>query len=586
MKSKRLIELVSAIAVFAISMPMAREARAQANACMPDDGVLEAHRYLRAMSLDLRGELPSDDELAALDAAADPLTRARELEREWLMSDAFAERVVRRHHDLLWNNLGNQGLVGNQQGIAPTRVPLEDGTTATKLIYTRPANNRSLLYRGIMVGGALPVITKQIPCLAIPQATLNAMTDAQIKAKWGTTVTYGERNGIRYIDLRNPLSATDTNVDTLYHREGYVDVHPFWAPATTISICAFDGQEREVSVDGVTRCDDTFLIGNDLSCGCGPSLRHCGVGEVTTTLLKSFAKAVDLQVRDAVQGGGNYYDGLFLSSKTYVNGPMAFFYTYLNTVYRQLDLAPAPVPNLPSDLIDFTKVDDWRAIEVGPHAAGVLTSPGFLLRFQTNRARANRFFDKFLCLPLQAPAQGLPAPDDPCSAEPDLQKRCGCGYCHIVLEPAAAHWGRWSESGAAYLSAAEYPKDRTDCTACAASGNPASCSLECRQRYHITPQMAGDPYLGVFRPYVFLKEQHFANVENGPRLLVLSSMVDGSLQDCTVRQAFEWLVGRAPESNDEEAWVAQLGDDFAAANYDYGELIRAIVESDNYRRVP
>ena len=46
---------------------------------------------------------------------------------------------------------------------------------------------------------------------------------------------------------------------------------------------------------------------------------------------------------------------------------------------------------------------------------------------------------------------------------PDLQQRSGCAYCHALLEPSAAHWGRWTEQGVGYLSAASFPPTREDC---------------------------------------------------------------------------------------------------------------------------
>ncbi len=583
MRKLRRVSVMSAIAACAIVMT-AGWARAETpNACVPRDDLLEAHMYLRSLSLDLRGDLPKPDELAAIDSAADPIEQVRVLEREWLESDEFAARVVRRHRDLLWNNISNQALVAVNHVIGANNVPLDDGTPATKAIYIRPSQ-RSLQYRGIAIAGVLPRLTQQIPCLPILQSELEAMTQEELETKFGAGVVVGSRNGIRYVDVKNPLSKNDaTNKDTLYHREGYVEMRPFWAPTTTIAICAFDAQTREVAVDGVNRCDDQLTAG-DVSCGCGPDVRFCGTGATQTAITTSMTKAIELQVRDIVLSGGSYYD-LFLSPLTYVNGPMAYFYRYQTGVYNRLDLAPVPLEEIPADIIDFTKVNEWRLVSAGPRAAGVLTAPGYLLRFQTNRARANRFFDKFLCMPFQAPTQGLPSPDDPCSAEPDLQKRCGCNYCHVTLEPAAAHWSRWAEAGAAFMSSSDYPKVRQDCLACA-NGDSTQCSRECRLHYHVSSLMSGDPYLGMFNGYLFIKDADHPNIEEGPKLLVLSSIVDGTMQECTAKMAFEWLLGRQPSGEKDDAWVEQIVSEFTASGYDYKQLVRSIVESDNYRRVP
>lgn len=583
MQKLRRASVVSAIAACAIVMTAESVRADEPNACVPRDELVEAHMYLRSLSLDLRGDLPHPDELAALDGAADPIAQARTLEREWLETDEFAARVVRRHRDLLWNNISNQALVAVNHVVGSVAVPNDDATPGNTPIYIRPSQ-RSLQYRGIMVAGALPRLTQQIPCVPVLQSELNAMTQAQLDAKFGTGTVFGERNGIRYVDIKNPLSKNDaTNKDTIYHREGYVQVHPFWAPTTTINMCAFDAQTRELAVDGVNRCDDQQTAG-DLSCGCGPDVRYCGTGATQSAITTAMTKAVELQVRDIVLSGGSYYD-LFLSPMTYINGPMAYFYRYQTRVYNRLDLTPVPLESIPPELVDFTKVDEWQSVSVGPRAAGVLTAPGFLLRFQTNRARANRFFDKFLCMPFQAPTQGLPSPDDPCSAEPDLQKRCGCNYCHVTLEPAAAHWSRWTEAGAGYMGSAEYPKVRQDCLACA-NGDSTQCSRECRLHYHVSSLMSGDPYLGQFNGYLFMKDADAPNIEEGPKLLVLSSIVDGTMQECTAKMAFEWLLGRQPNGAEDDEWVEQIVAEFTASGYDYKQLVRSIVESDNYRRVP
>ena len=57
----------------------------------------------------------------------------------------------------------------------------------------------------------------------------------------------------------------------------------------------------------------------------------------------------------------------------------------------------------------FDESDRWVEIELPEQHAGILTSPAYLLRFQTNRARASRFADAFLCEPFTPPAGGLPA---------------------------------------------------------------------------------------------------------------------------------------------------------------------------------
>jgi hypothetical protein len=213
----------------------------------------------------------------------------------------------------------------------------------------------------------------------------------------------------------------------------------------------------------------------------------------------------------------------------------------------------------------------------------VLTSPAFLLRFQTNRARASRFYDAFMCQPFQAPAGALPSPDDPCSQDPDLQTRCGCKYCHSLLEPAAAHWGRWRQAGAGYLDPGSYPRSRADCTACARTGQ--ACSTDCRRNY-VTRifDPVEEPYLGLLNAYYFRSLEHEVVIDQGPALLAATAVVDNRLPACVARRVAQWLLGRA--LYDEEAELADaLTKAFIRSGYSYRELVKAVVSSAEYRRV-
>ena len=55
--------------------------------------------------------------------------------------------------------------------------------------------------------------------------------------------------------------------------------------------------------------------------------------------------------------------------------------------------------------------DNWVLIQLDEEHAGVLTRPAYLIRFQTNRGRADRFYTNFLCQPFEPPEEGLPVSD-------------------------------------------------------------------------------------------------------------------------------------------------------------------------------
>ena len=78
--------------------------------CAEASDALSPLRTLRALSLDLRGRLPSEDEMTSVEADgvdADGVDATVDaMVDEWLTTDAFAEQVVRHHRSLLWNNVG------------------------------------------------------------------------------------------------------------------------------------------------------------------------------------------------------------------------------------------------------------------------------------------------------------------------------------------------------------------------------------------------------------------------------------------------------------------------------------------------
>jgi hypothetical protein len=83
-------------------------------------------------------------------------------------------------------------------------------------------------------------------------------------------------------------------------------------------------------------------------------------------------------------------------------------------------------------------------IERGDEHAGVLTTPTFHLITNGRRAKANRAFEAFACSKFAVPEGAVPDPDD---ANPDLRQRKYCAYCHRTLEPMAAFFNRYPETG-------------------------------------------------------------------------------------------------------------------------------------------
>ncbi|MEE2827611.1 MAG: hypothetical protein VX498_00365 [Myxococcota bacterium] len=509
--------------------------------CPDPDPEQDSLRYFRSLSLDLRGYVPSVEEYAVVEEAGEV---PESLIDEWLHSDDFLERAARKHRDLLWNNISNFGYLGN-----PTQF-----RTSGDLMWRRDV---AINYRGSLAnldpnGDGRNELRPEVPCKAEP-------------AEWD------EDGNLIFEDMGDGTQ-----------REGYVAVTDAYfdgGDPTTYYVCAADAQDNMVSPSG-TDCGSRQGW-NDPECGCGPNLRWCRYGNSEVPVRRAFGAQVDQKVKQVI-GQDRPYTDLFLDNTIWMNGPLAYFWKHQAQLSTTILLTPKPVPVDDIPEMDYQDEDTWVPVQGTSHHAGVLTSPAYLVRFMSDRGRANRFYNAFLCQPFQPPEVGLPAADDSAALVLDLQQRDGCKYCHSTLEPVAAHWGRWISVGGAYLDTDEYPAFSQECYDCAINGG---CNSVCRA-YYVTSAFneQEEPYLGWLAPYKFRRDDHKANVEDGPRRLVETTVEDGRLTNCTVRTAAEWMVGRTMYEFEED-WLVDLQTDFVDSGYSYRELVRGVVTSPVYRRV-
>lgn len=495
--------------------------------CLPAPSSLDDSTLLRSWSLDLRGTVPTLAEYDALQAG-EPIETFLDT---WLGAEAFADQVVRHHRSLLWPNVSDIRLLSNRQRL------IQDGDIYWRYLVAPH-------YRG-----------GPIPCGDWP-----AETNPD-----GTLVTVEDDNG--------------------WIQEGWVLVNPYWAPDTEVKVCAFEAQDELISPLG-TVCN-TYDSRYDQYCGCGPNLQWCDtrpLGHVQqdgyqAPVHRSIARDAELRVKRVITEDLPYTE-LLTSRTAFVNGPLVHFYS--NNLFTPAHVRFNEVPVDPELLPDlaFTDEDTWVQVELGPEQSGILTSPVFLMKYQTRRARANRFYNAFVCQPFQPPDGGVPGVDNP-DASLDLSTRDGCKYCHAILEPAGAHWARWGEYGAGYLDPTQFPTSSDDCHWCASTGE--SCSVECREFYVVDPLTSEeDPYVGMLRSYEFLETRHHENATLGPTHLVNTVVADGRLPRCVATKTAEWLLGRNVDARD-DVWLDRLADDFRRTNFDYADLVREVVTSDNYR---
>ena len=501
-------------------------------ACPPLEAKTDKYRHLRALSLDLRGVPPSAQEYAAL---ADLEDVPEAWIDQWLTSPEFASRVARWHKAQLWHNVTDQNPVAVNRGLTVSnQVYWRNGTIAIRL-------------RG-----------RNVSCL-----------NEQAKLTDGTLVTQPSDLERGELEIREQSDGT--------RREGWTWVEPYWAPGAPIKVCALDARQAATTSAGAP-CHER-LTSADVECGCGPNLIWCATGTSRLAIMRSMGEQIDRLVAWVIQERRPYLE-LFTTKKTFVNGPLAYYWRHLWSVGSNIINEPNPMAQATLPELTFDQDQTWVETFAGEHAAGVLTAPAYLLRFQTDRARATQFYTKFRCQPFQPPNDGLKISED---THPDLQQRDGCKYCHALLEPAASYWGRWREQSAGFLPAPEFPPISDACRSCAQTGR--GCSADCRAHYVMgSTEAPMKPFAGHLNAYLFRKPEHHVNVERGPSLLAATSVADNSLLACITERQAEHLFGR-PVLPAEREWLEAGVRELAKTDFDFASIVKRVVTSDTYRRV-
>jgi hypothetical protein len=507
---------------------------------------LDPLQLLRQVSLDLRGRVPSYEEYEWVRGAEDPKAAAEGLIDEMLASEDYFSTIREYHQSLLWGTLDRTLLANayaSQRGLTP------NGSANWRLPNMRKR------YRG-----------DNVDCLNEPQTQFDAA---------GRPVPIEV-----YAD---PVCTGGT-----CRREGFVMVEPYWAPGTEIKVCAYDAQEAEAGLGGA---DCSVYHVNDELCGCGPGLAWCGpdnVSDANQLVRDSLAEEPARIFQWVVEEGRSYLEA-FTTDTTFMNGPVAHYYRH-NTGTSAITLGGAvaydpamnvtQVPALPYD-----DVDTWVPVERGDAHAGAFTTLGYLMRFASNRARANRFYTAFYCDPFVPQQEGLP-PEE-ASPNPNLRERAGCADCHQALEPAAAHWARWRTGGTYGFFTPEevdFIEPRNDCIC--GDGLP-TCSAFC-SAYYVTANNSGDEefalYQGRPKAAAWLAEDDLTSVEKGPLGLIDTDAERDQIAQCAVRNLGEHLLGRELQADD-LTWLQSHVVAFEDGGYDYTAMVRRLVSDERYRTI-
>lgn len=541
--TKRWMTLAAIALATSLSHPASVDA-ASPDYCAPTEEI-DPLQLLRQTSLDLRGRVPSFEEYEWVRSADDPQAAVETLVDEMLRSEEYFATIREYHQALVWGTLDSSILTSL---FAPRNRLRPNGAG-----NWRDGGSRRTYRNGLY------------DCLDQEQTEFDAQ---------------GRPVPIQTFDDPDCTGGT-------CQREGYVWVSPYWDPEDPIRVCAYDAQEFETGVSGLS-CSDYH--GNDRECGCGPNLQWCGpenTGEETNIIRDSLAEEPARIFEWVVRERYSYLEA-FSTERTFMNGPVAHFYRHnagTDTLERGGAVAYDPaIEGLPQ--IAWTDHDTWLPVHrQGPHA-GAFTTLGYLVRFASNRSRANRFYTAFYCDPFVPSEDGLP-PEE-AQPDPNLRERAGCSDCHQVLEPAAAHWARWRTGGTyGYFSEelVSFTEPREDCVC--GEGQETNCSAFC-STYFVTADNSGDEEFGLYQgmPQAasWLEPADHANVDVGPAGLTDTEQERERVAQCAVRNMAQHLLGRELGADD-LSWVQGHADAFAESGYDFTAMVQRMVVDERYRTI-
>jgi hypothetical protein len=227
---------------------------------------------------------------------------------------------------------------------------------------------------------------------------------------------------------------------------------------------------------------------------------------------------------------GNYpYTKILEPGLSAVDGAVAHFLRQPH----HFDLGKLHIPDALKEAANEVPLTQSRFVLVngGPsyEQGGVLTTFGWLRRYEKNRSRAKEVYERLLC---RSFTSELPRvfPQDP----GNLRETPGCSGCHSTLDPMADFFTSWGEGGDLYVG----------------GQGETQTSFGGRTGSTVTD---------------------FANIVREDR----------AFATCSVQNAWEWLMGRE-FYQDEEPLRSALTDYFVTTDYSFRELVYAIATHPGY----
>jgi len=431
-------------------------------------------------------------------------------------------------------------------------------------------------------------------CLPDPGKPFTAALTNEVADEAGRVIAFSNPNTTDKLErctlsmpARDGVRGTFAAQRGCVQREGWVMAPaPFWdkSGALEVAACAIEAQQNLQNPVTLASCEGSNFLG-DRSCGCGERFRRCEPGD--GSVFDARVAAINeepLLITDSVLRRDEDYAQILSTRRSFINGVLAALYRDNQAPMSLAISAPLERQALPE--LPFTApADEWVEYTRADHASGVLTTPAYLYRFPTQRARVAQFYDAFLCKSFAPPAAAVtPDPADVCNRENNLAKRCGCNYCHATIEPTGAHWGRYSERAAQYLDPLRFPKFDAKCRDCALAGN-GTCDGECGNYVMQAYDGDGASSLGMLKSYLYRTVADEPNVEGGPQLLAQRMLQTGDFERCVVTRVWREFLGRPMSVDEQKLYMAPLVDGFIDDGRNLKHLIRDVVLTDAYRRI-
>ncbi len=588
-------------------------------AAQPQKTLLD-YKYFRALCIDLLGRMPTEQELTEFEKPNFSLDAWLDAH---LQGDSYAERLTRVYADLL-----RPQTVSFQVGTARNtlaRILVKDDTGKDVWVYFRPGQRRGRhaqvpkatdpnypkwnnLVRGGFclleeetglkypdISGAQPPSGTAKP---IAKAVLDQYTTV-VKPWW----LYADYKATSPADRYNPMT-WPTRFPGYAITNDLQKEPDLKTDTTEIRVCKEEsGVALSASMDtqpmAMLDCRTGFGVANSQGCGCGPGLELCmpaahflasqprptfissrntllGVDDPTDAQQFEYRTWQSLWVAEEPQVflynlffGDRDFREVVSAKYTYVNGPLAQFYKLSSrSNWNDRDLGPTSLPSpdsMPQTLPPHNLME-WRKVDAGPSAAGVMTMPLFLFKYGTRRARAHAVYNMFLCRDFVAPA-GLQLPP---SKEPNLMKREGCAACHQSLEPLSAYFSRWVENDWNFLDPKQYPAQNPLCKQVSGS-IPANCNA----RYDNTFSTAT---AGMLRGAYGSPDNADAAAAGLGEYLTKRA----DFAPCVAQNIAESFLGRSLGSED-SGLRDSLSQALVDGNYRVRPLVKALLTSQQYR---